>query len=416
MTQPLYLNNFTLAESKGINPVDNFPHYLYDISTTAMNSQFFRMSRETLDSIARQANAGVPVMKSHNTYNEDPSGYTVSAKRIGNKVQAELYIQPDLSNPDTNDIIARLNAGTMRDGSIQFRGGDFISDIDGTKFKYESDGWFYSFKSKGGHYLGQELDDGRIVTAQVKGEVNLQEFSVAWKGADPGATQVKKLHEEFGNEPIDVGILHALAEINGFDTNTFCLQLGFDNHKSVKSFSFPTPLAEAGDNTGETIMANNADLQALQEQVTTITAERDALQEQVTTLTAELEAIPREEIPLLQNRISELETEKETLKTEVDRVKTLAAAGEQALKIAKTTAKRSVLVNMGLNPAEDHSDNFVYTKRLADIDAMTDITAINSIAESNFGSGHTGRKSSINGYQHPMGTGKKPAHSGANAL
>ena len=163
-------------------------------------------------------------------------------------------------------------------------------------------------------------------------------------------------------------------------------------------------------------MAANADVKALQEQNKQISDDRDALKTRVTELETELEAIPKEEIPLLQTRISELETEIETQKTEVARVKNLAAVGEQALKIAKATGKRSVLVDMGLNPAEDNSGNYLYVKRCNDIDAMTDITAINSIAETNFGSGYTGRKSSISGYQAPVGSGKKPAHSGANTL
>ena len=417
MTQPsLYLNNFTLAESKGVSQADGFPHYLYDISTTSLNSQFFRMSRGTLDSVARQANEGVPVLKNHNNFTEDPSGYTLSAKRVGNKVQAELYIQPDLENPNTNDMIARMDAGTMRSGSISFLGGDFYSDIDGAKFKLKSDGWFYSFVSESGHRLGQELDDGTIVTAQVKGEVTLREFSIAWKGADPGSKQVKKLHAEFGNEPIDTGVLHALAEINGFDVNQFCLQLGFDNHKSVKSFSFPTnPQPEP---KGESKMANDADIQQLQKQIKDLSDERDTLKTENAELETQLEQASNsdDEVRLLREKVTELEQTIETKDAEVARVQTLAQQGEKALRLAKDTAKRSLFTKLGLNPADDHSSNYLYVRECNNIEEMTDINAINSIADSNFG-GQTGRKSSINGYT-PTGkdTAKKPRMSGANAL
>ena len=119
------------------------------------------------------------------------------------------------------------------------------------------------------------------------GEVNLKEFSVAWKGADPGSKQVKKLHEEFGNEPIDRGVIHALAEINGFDLNQFCLQLGFDNHQSVKSFSFPTnPQPEP---KGESKMANDADIQQLQKQIKDLSDERDTLKTENAELETQLE-------------------------------------------------------------------------------------------------------------------------------
>ena len=415
MTQPsLYLNNFTLAESKGISPADNFPHYLYDISSNKLNSQFFSISEETHDSIARQANEGVPVYKDHRTYSEDPAGYTLSAKRSRNKVRSEIYIQPNLSNPDTNDMIARMDAGTMRDGSISFLGGDFISDIDGTKFKYQSDGFFYSFKSESGHYLGQELDNGKIVTATVFGEVILREFSVTGRGADPGSGIVKKLHEEFGNEPIDRGVIHALAEINGFDLDRFCLQLGFDNSTGVKSFSFPTNPQPEGDST----MANDADIQQLQKQIKDLSDERDTLKTENAELEQQLEQASNsdDEVRLLREQVTELEQTIETKDQEVARVQTLAQQGEKALRLAKDTAKRSLFTKLGLNPADDHSSNYLYVRECNNIEEMTDINAINSIADSNFG-GQTGRKSSINGYT-PTGEGKakKPRMSGANHI
>lgn len=239
MSQAFHLNNITLAESTGTRD-NGFPHYLYDISTTSLNSRAFRMSRETLDSVAKQANEGIPIYKNHATYSQDPSGYTVSAQRTGNKVQAELYIQPNLSNPDTNDMIARINAGTMRDGSISFLGGEFHCDVCSSIFKLKSDGWFYSFVDENGHTLGQELSDGTMVTALVKGDVDMREFSIAGMGADPGAGIVKKLHAEFGNEPIDIGVLHALAEINGFDVGSVCQHLSMDFDPTERSYSFPT--------------------------------------------------------------------------------------------------------------------------------------------------------------------------------
>lgn len=240
MSKAFHLNNITLAEPKGVG-ANGFPRYLYDISTTSMNSQAFSISKETLGHIAEQADAGVPVYKDHRTYSEDPAGYTVSARLSRNKVKSELYIQPNLLDPDTNQMIARMDAGTMRDGSISFLGGEFHSSAEGGGlFKMKSDGWFYSFVDEKGNRLGQELENGKIVTAEVKGMVTLREFSITGRGADPGAGIVKKLHEEHRGEPIDIGVISALSEINGFDMGMFCNHLGMDgNYESVKSFSIP---------------------------------------------------------------------------------------------------------------------------------------------------------------------------------
>ena len=270
MTQPFYLNNIALAEPKGVSATDGFPHYLYDISTTSLNSQMFRISQQTLDSITRQANAGVPIYKSHRTYSQDPSGYTVSAERKGHKVQAELYIQPNLPDVDTDSLIARMDARTMRDGSISFLGGAFHCDIDNSLFKLKDDGWWYSFKCESGHRLGQELDDSKIVTAQVKGEVSLREFSITGRGSDPGAGIVKKLHDEFGSEPIDAGVLSALAEVNNFDIGSFCQHLGFQEYERQKSFSFPTPLGAVhnrADNPDREFRENNRQAARLTEEI-----------------------------------------------------------------------------------------------------------------------------------------------------
>ena len=129
-----------------------------------------------------------------------------------------------------------------------------------------------------------------------------------------------------------------------------------------------------------------------------------------TEIQARREAIPHEKrkIPVLQARIRELETEIETQKTLSKRLNFFAGVAEDAIRIAKSTAKRSVCVDMSLNPADDNSGNHHYVKRCNDIDAMTDIQAINSIAETNFGG-----LGKISGHQAPI---LKPRMRGANTL
>ena len=161
-------------------------------------------------------------------------------------------------------------------------------------------------------------------------------------------------------------------------------------------------------------MAANTDVKALQDQNKQISYEADTLKDRKVELETEIaarrEAIPHEnrEIPLLRLRASELETEIDTQRTEVERLNYFVGVAEQALQVAKDTAKRSVLVDMGLSFADDNSGNHHYTQRCSRIDAMTDIQAINSIAETNFGG--LGKRS---GHQ---ATILKPRMRGANTL
>jgi len=391
--QAYSLNNFELAE-KGDMTADGFPKYLFDISTTGLNSKYFQMSAETLQHIANQANAGVPVYKNHRTYSEDPSGYTLSANFAKNKVRSELYIQPGLLDVDSDSLIARLDARTIRNGSIQFTGGNFKCNLCGEYYKVENDGWFYAFKDATGHRLGKEYEKG-VATATVYGMVNLLEFSIAGMGSDPGAGMVKKLSEEYGSE-LDMGIVHALCEINNFDITQFSQRLGYD--EATKSFSFPDSLTPKRSKPVSDPTTANNDVQALQATVERLSAENATLTETNQTLQTQIDAAPEGgDLQDLERQITELTNQVTQKDTEIARLTELSTIGEEAIKLERENAYRSILLDMNLDPSDDNTGNHEYNTRCTEIDNMTTLSAIKSIATANFRAARSrGNKHALN--------------------
>lgn len=393
--QAYSLNNFQLAKRDGMT-AEGFPKYLFDISTMALNSQYFKISKETLQHIANQANAGVPVYKSHRTYSSDPSGYTLKANFAKDRVRSELYIQPGLPDTDTDSLIARLNVGTIRSGSIQFTGGTFIDDHTGETYKMDSDGWFYSFKTPSGRRLGKEYESG-IATATVHGMVNLLEFSIAGMGSDPGAGIVKKLSEEYGND-LDMGIVSALCEINNFDITQFSQRLGYD--ETTKLFSFPG--APTRSNKMTTPITPTDDVQALQAQVERLSTENATLTEANQTLQTQLDAATENapeggDVDALERQITQLTNDNAEKDAKIAELTVLSAVGEESVKLERDNAKRSVMLEMNLDPSENHSGNHEYNTRCAEIDAMTSLSAIKSIAKTNFRAARSrGNKQALN--------------------
>ena len=412
MKRAFNLNNFKLDSPMGTT-AEGFPKYLFNLSTGELNERYFRISEETRRHIRNQANAGVPVYQSHRTYSSHPSGYTINAKMVGGVVQSELYIQPGLTDVGTDELIARLNAGTIRDGSIQFTGGEFISDSDGAVYEYVDDGWFYAFKSKTGKRLGKEYD-GVLETATVHGMVNLMEFSIDGMGADPGAGIVKKLSAHYGND-LDMTELAVISEINGFNLPQFSQRLGYD--ESTKTFQKIATSVRESQTEGNVLRAETPqnspfsasfpstpprrkeqmatptptptpepsdDVQVLQEQVQRLSTENEKLATEKAELQAQLDQSEPEAIADLNREITQLTASVAEKDAEIERLTTLSEVGDEALKLERENAKRSVLLEMDLDPSEDNSGNSEYVRRCRDIDNMTSLSAIQSIASTNF--------------------------------
>ena len=217
--------------------------YKGTISSTSLNQQGFHISKETLGYIAEQANAGVDVHFNHNTY-QFQAGKSTWAKLVRNKVNAEFYILAGLDDINSDDVIRRMDEGVVDSLSIGFVGGDFYCDLcEDEKMEFRDDGWWFVRMCANGHKLGRMVKDGKkekLVTAEVRGKVNLREFSVVNRGADPSAKMIKKLQSELSNGTLNETELTFIAETHNFNLNHLCETLGYDRTGGILLPKEPT--------------------------------------------------------------------------------------------------------------------------------------------------------------------------------
>ena len=209
--------------------------YKGTISSTSLNQQAFHISLETLRNIRDQANAGVPVHFNHETYNFQ-AGKSTKATLNDEKVNAEFYILAGLDDINSDDVIKRMDEGVVDALSIGFMGGDFYCDLCDEKMELFIDFFFATRECSNGHVLGRMTKDDKkekLVTAEVRGKVNLREFSVVNKGADPSAKMIKKLQSELSNGTLNETELTFIAETHNFNLNHLCETLGYDRQGGI---------------------------------------------------------------------------------------------------------------------------------------------------------------------------------------
>ena len=264
----------------------DFQFYEGIISSTKLNSKYFKWSDETLASINRQANEGTSVYPLHDTYREFPIGKSTSSRIQDDQVLSKFGIQKDLrmgSNNNTDDLIARMNTGVVDGLSTGTIGGNFLCDVDGTKFEYKSDGlFFYTRRCQEGHRLGETVRVNKkdvTVTATVYGEVNLYEFSVVGSGAVPDAKVIRKLQEMLDSNELEENDLLYITELNGFSLPSVCDSLGVS-----PSFDKPAIVTPEPYKIQNTPKPKGDDMS-----LELVTQERDRLSARVETLEAEIQ-------------------------------------------------------------------------------------------------------------------------------
>lgn len=166
--------------------------YIFDavISNNQMDAYWTRMAKSSLRNYAKGARAGVALMNSHRT-----SRLGGLELPIGRSFRSELREEGDLitltaaaymvrgqtiSNVSNDDIIQGIEAGTIFDVSIGFRGGWWRCGICNNDL----------FSRDCPHFPGWPDEDGNIAWAWVE-DANLAEYSLVYDGATPGATILK---------------------------------------------------------------------------------------------------------------------------------------------------------------------------------------------------------------------------------
>lgn len=153
-----------------------------EISNTSLDSHFTRMSESTLRNYADDALAGVAFLKGHD-HRSLPIGYSFNAALEGEsgkqRVVADFYTVAGL--PDSDDLIARVQTGLLRDVSVGFHGGEMRCTL------CEKDFWSCP------HFPGVRYEDG-LATFTIE-DARLSEVSGVFDGSTPGAMILKATRE-----------------------------------------------------------------------------------------------------------------------------------------------------------------------------------------------------------------------------
>lgn len=250
-----------------------------EISNNNLDAYFTRMLPSTLTNFAADANAGISFVNSHR-HNELPMGQSLSGTLEqmgeGQRVVADFFTMPglNLNGITTDDFIAGVRSGIIKDVSVGFFGGKHFCSI--CQMNYMS--WDCP------HIAGAEYDiqgGGKVICTVGIDGAHLAEVSAVYDGATPDATilKVQRMVEAGELKPEAVRALEARYRTK------------FDMKRSFAGASIPERKAklelEQIINQVREVLAidANADVAGA---VLSVTGERDRLLSEVGTATAEL--------------------------------------------------------------------------------------------------------------------------------
>lgn len=185
-------NLLGIAKKRALDPAvfDEFPPFFFSgiISNDRWDSYNTRMGMTSLANYARDADVGVPYLRSHNKQG-DPVGGTLTGTLEGKKVRADVYM---IGDPDSAIYIAKIRAGIVKDQSIGFTGGEFMCSICNKDMKRwrEADacmhflGATYPVTDKKGNV---KAGSGEVTARATIENAGLGETSGVYSGSTPGA-------------------------------------------------------------------------------------------------------------------------------------------------------------------------------------------------------------------------------------
>lgn len=311
MSNKIFIKNVKI---EGASVDGDFHYYNGIIQSKSLNTRhFFHASDETLRSIEEQANAGVHIRDGHSYYTK-PLGRSVSASMVDGKVNSTFFIQAGINDTNSDDHIKRLDSGIidmLSTGLMLTDESKMICDICGEEMtlKYS---WFSSyFEDDEGHILGQKLRDGTRVTAELRGPVKLEEYSIVASGADPDAEILKKVSENLESGVFDNATLAYFAESHGWELQSFVSSLESDAGKKYHLGG---------------INMDPEKQEQLESELAEANAEVDRLQSEVEALSGAVAGTDgnphpeqsRKEIERLQSELADAESERDKVQSEKD--------------------------------------------------------------------------------------------------
>lgn len=181
-----------LAKKRALDPsvFDEYPPFFFGgiISTDRWDSYNTRMGMTSLENYAKEAAAGVPYLRSHNTRG-DPVGHTLTGTLEGKAVRADVYI---MSDSESLPYIIKIRGAVVQDQSIGFSGGQWLCTICNRDMQewWTADGcqhflgMMYAPTDKKGNV---KADKPEVMARAVIEGAHLGETSGVYAGATPGA-------------------------------------------------------------------------------------------------------------------------------------------------------------------------------------------------------------------------------------
>lgn len=379
--------------------------------TTGYNSKHYRFSLPSLQSLAKQAKQtngqnGVPLHIMHSTYwdwKDLPIGRTLSAMmRQKTDLQVTAYLKLNIATPDTNSIADRIADGTIDSLSIGW------GLTDKSYFKCDTcdqkmDKGYFMPRCEGGHYPGKKMDDGKIVTATVYGEIRFRELSIVGTGADPRAKILQEqeyqdaLREDINALTLQPHDFPLIAELAGWDEGMFTESLSYFDIKGANFMSIfngktkeelaalpkeellqlmeaemldpEPPSPPETPNTPENVPDDITEAWKQRAE----TAERELQELKDRTTDSVTQGDLTEATSNLRQQRDNLQTEVEQLKEEVKESKFNATVGIQALTLARDRAVRAYTAHKG---GENRVQDPVSQAKISELEELTDLSEL----------------------------------------
>ncbi len=377
--QTYYHNSFKLNADM-ISEDDEFANFAGLISTYSLNKYGYHMTRKSLTNFRNAINRtdDIKLFINHETRDlQIGKPYEAVLKQDG--CYTKIGILKGLEDPNSDDVIKRIQKSIMTDFSIGHRGGTMTCDTCGS----EMDGFFW-LTCENGHVMGEEYEDKgkkKMWTATCD-DTELTEVSVVGRGADPDAKIIKKLKEDLRDQKVSGNQLYVLSELYNLNMNRLCHQLGYDPDRYKRQYSIPTRRNKMPKEKDELDQEENLDnelddedkeaRQQLRKELNELKAKNEELQSEMELMytAEEYEAVQRQ-VTNLQAEVAEYEAKEAENADAIE-------LGEAALEQARDYARRSYVAMRTGDESDDSSlqDDPEYTRIQRKINKRRDVDAL----------------------------------------
>ena len=253
-------------------------------------------------------------------------------------------------------------------------------------------------RCEAGHYPGKKMDDGKIATATVYGDIQFRELSIVGTGADPRAKILQEpeyqdaLREEFNALTLQPYDFPLISELAGWDEGMFAESLSYFDIKGVKPMATPNKTKEELAALSKEQLLELLDTEPTPESTKVEPTPEPVPDDIVEAWKQRAEKAEKENQELkagtaemvtkadLTQAVSHHLQQRDNLQTEVDQLKDelkdnkfYATVGLQALTLARDRAVRAYTTHKG---GENRVQDPVSQAKISELEELTDIAEL----------------------------------------